>query len=1526
MALDGPKNIELPEIPQDFPVFALLHPLNYFVNDPLQQQKQIESSVENLCRVIPFIDEDSGKDVARRQLTALVVKLFTSMNESIAEGVPLAEGKRFKGIMGAITLKISQFQKKSHSFGVENIRLLAEQDKDIARFLKMLDGFAKYLNIDERNAFIAAYIDLRMVDDGLVKTNQVLAESAILRENLTKQQLEIKQANDELAIQERFYSFIGELAQQVFKSSRMKEELSEKLNVNFIQFCQVLESHTDIKLQYSAQWLKTAFSGFIEKFYKEFRNLELCKLEIIKFQGQLAILQKQENQKQNSPDELDAIRSRIALASSGLENNQKQIEALRTRINEEALKMFESIIVIPHRDEIKKICKLFYIKEEDLAAENEGNNQKSWLSNLLANSWLRNVGDTISSYVPSVSTMQTGIQSAAKYSSVAAVGTLLGGPLGTVAAPLLVKGAQMASEKVNMAVKTIKNTLYGEFTLKYSGEDYKVSRNLTAIFEDKAEFVNAFFVKNLFELDIALASMPEVEKGSEEAQQLNSLFQALSANYKAMRAGTGNLPKLFSDSVKMVLRLDYQNMLASTGESINGLREFLEKYQEYESTVAPEERSFMLADTSLAERSLPPTPSESSKLSNAVVLKRPDKHLQSEQTTASSLPLVRKDSVAVSANEPHSALVVQKSTGSQVVPYVESKKGALQQNHAVQEAQLVRMSQKVALNNQKKQGTNLRFDYLLTLGEVMSNHEMTGTDVKLYNTPKYSVLAQNPLDIPLEECVRKFIQENNAGFLNYWFKEKCFTVFDKESPQIRRAKVAIPIIAFNGKSIWHMLCEHPKGVTMFRDILELQMKASATAITPWKFSDYFDPNSNFQGMNPLAYAVKVGNSGMLISYLSAMATCIASFNPNEIKQCYTNMLQTACGNNNELLHNAHLFCEQLMTDIALYKYSQQSYLGVATQYLSRMISDPSDSTYMEVMSALTVRIAKGQLIPTSAEEIGAFLEDLNRSPSSCWHVAGLKGLDLGKTAKNISQFIAGRSALFDYLKDEDLNKGEEEEQFAHLLINAQTGTPLRQLTDDEQKVLVAILKNDDVQLEKLLSASRALPSMELTVQGFGAFNLLYVAGCLGKDKCAATLFKSGTPVENCGPDKTKPGAKVSALVLAASEGHPSVVNAVLVARAQTRTAGYQRRAQDGMGRTALHYLAEIGDSASLRWIASEVDTRTALGRYNFPAFCNLYDINGDSPLHLFAKGNAQHLNVMKKIDEWMRDNKYLNGVSDIFIDVDKNAFIMKNAQGLTPLMIALSNKNSDTFAFILLLMTEAKCLQSELPELAERLVVQRELDLSLIYEKILKEREETFRRDKNVRNYSEALNSFAKLAILTQNSQSLNLVLIDLLKMHNDLSSGWLSNRSLAESVIEDTLKYALEKANLNDFALIVPHVVLLAKQQGLDSHSKQLPALLNYLKGQGVDDAKLKYLSERLFEEKLIPQLELDKYRSQTPPLISPESPGARRKLTIAFDKAAQPPEDLDSSLEDFVKIGSNDDTTKDKPSGSAKKPDGKK
>ncbi|MBS0288199.1 MAG: hypothetical protein JSR17_12945 [Proteobacteria bacterium] len=250
----------------------------------------------------------------------------------------------------------------------------------------------------------------------------------------------------------------------------------------------------------------------------------------------------------------------------------------------------------------------------------------------------------------------------------------------------------------------------------------------------------------------------------------------------------------------------------------------------------------------------------------------------------------------------------------------------------------------------------------------------------------------------------------------------------------------------------------------------------------------------------------------------------------------------------------------------------------------------------------------------------------------------------------------------------------------------------------DNALVKSILTGDTHEFNKLVNKTNAIQFHK--VAPFGEINLLYIAAKCNRPQMAAKLYSLGAEVDNALKDKVGQQS-MSALVAAAKEGHPEVIEAILTQSKQHYTTGFTRTKQDDEGKTVLHYLAQRGLTDSfIRFLQTEQD-KTKLSAYDFPALCNIYDKQGNSPLHYLAM--TATVEDIKRIDDYAR--KLTNyrgakvcpqGITSLFKDNRLSALATKNQDGDLPIDLARKHGRPEVTDFLYTLMEESKELTPEI--------------------------------------------------------------------------------------------------------------------------------------------------------------------------------------------------------------------------------------
>lgn len=1230
-----------------------------------------------------------------------------------------------------------------YNYTNEHFGVIARDNTFVADDIQLFSVSLPILTKDQRERLQAEYAVL--ASNEIIQRNAFnIDPSTLPNTKYSIGDISIQKNHEEIKLNIARIRFTENLVMACADSNKYTESLKTQIINDLSSFLNGLRLRSNIKIGLSDRVLNDRCKDFSETYAPRFNQIKILSAKIAIREKELELI----SQQIELPALSEAIRPnlerRIAAIQTEIQQYKDKLKDHEKAVSNGTTLFFKNLIDLPNQKAFSDTFKAFNFSEQEII-EHPGLTKEASTQSMARGFFQMLLGaERISQIEAAMGMTQTG----ARYAAISLGGLMTLGPLGAVAAPVAAYTAvQLAERATQLAgtaselVETARNTLYGEFTQKYSPDSFDVNNNLNDAFGPvKADIVNSFYANILFNIDTTLAAMSDVKRREPSSLILLEILTQLSGHYEDLKAGRyspAEAIEIYRNDVKTILQQEYFKDQESVSQLILKIRESDETAK------------------------LPP-PSQSSNQERR-------------------LTLVGAPSSSISSHQ--YALVQQTNVINSLHSNVEGRYSILQLYQ--------RMGQIFNSNN---------VEYLQ------------------YNDPDtYEALTLNPTKQTLEDYTRKLIDENIDGPLLFWFRETLFSVGNRNTIDRNRHLASSPFSNLNNKTLWHILSERSDGLVIFEKIIAAQQ--SATAIRPWSFSDYFDINILYNGANPVAYALLNKNLPLGRAFLANLAR--SNYSPDEAKTCFRNILDTLCNDDIQNRHKAKLFCDSLGREIADTRPITLSSVATSISNLASF-SSQHDSSYVEIMCAISIYLAQGNQIPNTVDEIEHLLKTLQRSRSALFHVADIPE-DLHAVAIKLHKYLNGHSAILNYLNTLS-DQNTLTYQLGYRLFQADLGT-------DEQAIVTAILKNDIKLLVDTLNQNTSFAKKQFNLNGFGRINLLYLAAKLGHPEIAAELYKRGAYAKACGPDIGDPSKNVNALLIAAQEGQSDVIAAILKARSEVNIAGYRRSELDSLGRTAFHYLAESGSDVCLPWVQSETHTHIPV-LYNFPAFCNIADLKGNTPLHLLASSNR--LDLIESIDNWMRSQKYANGISDIFNNEKMNALTFKNNEGITPIEIAILKDNPRIVSFLLTLMIKTNSIYSITKDIG--LTIKNNPNI-INYDYLFSARleyDKSLAKENNFKNYPEyikSLNAYLQIGIFAESQSLVENSLDSMLELHAQ-SKEWYTGKTAIRSSVLNAFEFALIHADSSSTALIADKLRHYAENEYSDpSKRRDDPNLLALIK-----------------------------------------------------------------------------------------------
>lgn len=345
--------------------------------------------------------------------------------------------------------------------------------------------------------------------------------------------------------------------------TNLKEYIFEKYSKKYSNYFKHLEE-LGMQYNYDEQGLSLEIKKHLEI------NIELYfQMEMLQLQSRLIKIKQNSLEEKNklpkkSKEEADEIKEDLKQCDDEikkLETKQKeileQVEAAFTQLTLHCFKHTkEDLLNNSYR-------KLGLIRPSELAD----------IQTILRKTWLEQFSDWYQ-YIPSFSgfsrvakstfqgaTIGTAIGGISFMTPITAtVGATAGFALGTVGG---ISGATynvMAS--TGSYVKTaLVRTLYGKYHGDYSSENYKPNKEMISTFDGdpiNAAIVNAFYVNQIFELDVVLSNLSETQQKEKSAQDLHAIFTSFKEHYQKLRTGqykNSEAKDIFKKDLSIVLMM-----------------------------------------------------------------------------------------------------------------------------------------------------------------------------------------------------------------------------------------------------------------------------------------------------------------------------------------------------------------------------------------------------------------------------------------------------------------------------------------------------------------------------------------------------------------------------------------------------------------------------------------------------------------------------------------------------------------------------------------------------------------------------------------------------------------------------------------------------------------------------------------------------------------------------------------------------------------------------------------------------------
>lgn len=497
-----------------------------YVNDwfslyinPVDYEGRAEQFIQHIFQTLPFLDK-LPKNAEYNSLIDVITLNGQILIQIIEEDNPTDAAAAF------VNLKEQIIRLKNHvkKYALDHFNNLFQQDPFFTKLKDYINSTAKSLSTSEWRAIQEMVIELKIEELSLELTIQ-LAKKDQVDDLITQTEL------DTLSIEGEKVRFLGKVRSLIVESKDGTIELKKSIEANLLKFCEYVEEQTVFKQKYDKRGMRKASNQFVKQQFNTLTTLEKISNSIKANSCCLKILQQQEKLKHRSHQNLQIIQQQIISTKQKLTTDHALYEKHQLAFEQALLAFYQDILRSPIDEKLQEVITLFQLEPYLSTAPQQGFLQR-------AGGLFKLVSKTIEAFLPSETNLHLSVLGAT------AGAFLIGAtPLG-IGAGL---GVGIAAVKTNQKISYLANEtkmewqaclegLYGKFTATYKSEAFQVNRALKSVCDNdatKAAVINAFYVRQLFEYDLKIAS----EQHETEIEQLKKDKAQLEKHYQQLKNG-----------------------------------------------------------------------------------------------------------------------------------------------------------------------------------------------------------------------------------------------------------------------------------------------------------------------------------------------------------------------------------------------------------------------------------------------------------------------------------------------------------------------------------------------------------------------------------------------------------------------------------------------------------------------------------------------------------------------------------------------------------------------------------------------------------------------------------------------------------------------------------------------------------------------------------------------------------------------------------------------------------------------------
>lgn len=501
-----------------------------YVNDwfalyinPLDYDNDANRFIQHIFATLPLLDKltlsaelSALKDVIMLNAQILIQSIETDTQHDAID------------VFSVLKEQINKLKGHIRSYAASHFDELCLHDPFYQNFQDYLRKSAIKLSTAELNAVKDSYIQLYLEAQAVELTSELAA-----RENMDELLAQTKIDQNNMVIEK--LQFIGKVRGIMLDSQTCAKDLKSAIQQNMLSFCQFVEESTSEKLKFDTRHMKRLTSKFINEHFHLMRSIEKIINELKVDELVLQGLVEQEQSKQRSQANLEIIQQHIANKKLKIATAETAFAQTQIQLEQAFVAFYQSVFRFPASEDLKAIIAMYKI-EDLLTAKQAG---ESLLDR--GYSLLGLVTGAFDRYLPSQMDLQLGAVGLA--AGALAIGA---GPLGIAAGVSVGIAAVKTGRKVNQFVNIVSDEYQGlkqawqvKFLTIYQSSDYQVTDALTKTCENdavKAQVINAFYVRSMFNFDLQLSDMAVIDQQPTE-QAIKIAKSQFEKHYQQLRKG-----------------------------------------------------------------------------------------------------------------------------------------------------------------------------------------------------------------------------------------------------------------------------------------------------------------------------------------------------------------------------------------------------------------------------------------------------------------------------------------------------------------------------------------------------------------------------------------------------------------------------------------------------------------------------------------------------------------------------------------------------------------------------------------------------------------------------------------------------------------------------------------------------------------------------------------------------------------------------------------------------------------------------